>query len=104
MAYNTIYPASSPYFNTGVTDAKFLDFMVYRPIPKYASDTLMTITKVYEFRPDLLAYDLYSNSRLWWVFSERNPNRLGKDPYFDFVTGLQIYVPKLDTLKQVLGI
>ena len=83
---------------------KLLDFMSYRPIPKIPSDVLMTITKVYEYRPDLLAYDLYGDSRLWWVFAERNPNRIGKDPYFDFIAGTQIYVPKLDTLKQVLGI
>jgi hypothetical protein len=64
----------------------------------------MQITKVYEFRPDLLAYDLYGDSKLWWVFAVRNPNRLGEDPYFNFTSGLEIYVPKLDTLKAALGI
>jgi hypothetical protein len=64
----------------------------------------MVLTNVYEFRPDLLAYDLYGDSKLWWVFAERNPNRLGEDPYFDFKTGVGIYVPKLSTLKTVLGI
>jgi hypothetical protein len=59
---------------------------------------------VYEFRPDLLAYDLYNDSRLWWVFAERNPNKLGYDPYFDLVAGIEIYIPKMGTLAQVLGI
>lgn len=104
MAQNTIYPATSPYYTTQVTNAKFLDFMVYRPIPMNPSDVYIIISETYQYRPDLLAYDLYGDSRLWWVFAERNPNRLGFDPYFDFVTGLGIYVPKLDTLKQVLGI
>ena len=104
MPLNTIYPATSPYYNTDVVNSNYLDVMIFRPIPKLPSDVLMTITKVYEFRPDLLAYDLYNDSRLWWVFAERNPNRLSKDPYFDFVAGLQIYIPKLDTLKTVLGI
>lgn len=104
MAQNTIYPATSPYYTTQVTNAKFLDFMVYRPIPMNPSDVYIVISETYQYRPDLLAYDLYGDSRLWWVFAERNPNRLGFDPYFDFVTGLGIYVPKLDTLKQVLGI
>lgn len=104
MSLNTLYPATSPYYDTEVVNGKYLDVMIYRPIPRLPSDVLMTITKVYEYRPDLLAFDLYSDSRLWWVFAARNPNRLGPDPYFDFVTGINIYVPKLDTLKTVLGI
>lgn len=104
MSLNTLYPATSPYYDTEVVNGKYLDVMIYRPIPRLPSDVLMTITKVYEYRPDLLAFDLYSDSRLWWVFAARNPNRLGPDPYFDFVTGINIYIPKLDTLKTVLGI
>ena len=100
---NNVYPASSPYFNTGVVNNQFLDVMINRQVPMQPSDIYWEITQVYEYRPDLLAYDLYSNSRLWWVFASRNPNRL-KDPYFDFVTGVGIYLPKLDLLKQVLGI
>ena len=67
------------------------------------SDVYYVILPVYEYRPDMLAYDMYNDPRLWWVFAQRNPNRL-KDPLFDFKAGLGIYVPKLDTLKQVLGI
>lgn len=100
---NGLYPTTSPYYNTDVTNKKFLDVMVNRPIPALGSDVFWTITHVYEFRPDLLAYDLYADSRLWWVFASRNPNRL-KDPYFDFVAGVEIYLPKLDTLKRTLGI
>ena len=103
MASNNLYSASSPYFNTGVVNNQFLDVMINRQVPMQPSDIYWEITQVYEYRPDLLAYDLYSNSRLWWVFASRNPNRL-KDPYFDFVTGVGIYLPKLDLLKQVLGI
>lgn len=101
---NNIYPRTSPYYNSDIVNKKYLDVMIYRPIPKLQSDVYFEITKTYEYRPDLLAYDLYSDSRLWWVFAERNPNKLGPDPYFDFVAGLGIYIPKLDTLKQVLGI
>ena len=99
---NNIYPATSPYYVTDIVNNKYLDVMVNRPIPAKQSDVLWTITKVYEYRPDLLAYDLYTDSRLWWVFTQRNPNTL-KDPYFDFVTGVSIYIPKLDLIKSVLG-
>jgi hypothetical protein len=104
MAVNNIYPTTSPYYDTSVFNGKFLDFLANRPIPKQPSDVLYTIPAVYEYRPDMLAYDLYNDSRLWWVFAARNPNTLGADPYFEFKTGTEIYIPKLDTLKQVLGI
>jgi hypothetical protein len=103
MATNNIYPATSPYYNTGVVNNKFLDVMINRPIPMQPSDIYWEITTTYEFRPDMLAYDLYADSRLWWVFASRNPNRL-PDPYFDFVAGVGIYLPKLDLLKQLLGL
>ena len=100
---NNLYPATSPYYFTEIVNNNFLDVMVNRPIPMQPSDVYWEITAVYEYRPDTLEYDLYSDSRLWWVFASRNPNRL-KDPYFDFTTGTGIYLPKLDMLKQVLGI
>lgn len=102
MAQNNLYPTTSPYNTTGIVNAKFLDVMVNRPIPLNPSDIYYQIPQIYEYRPDLLAYDLYGDSRLWWVFAQRNPNRL-KDPYFDFKAGVGIYIPKLDTLAQVLG-
>ena len=100
---NNIYPSTSPYYQTDVINDTFLDFATYRPIPKLGSDVLYEVPAVYQYRPDLLAYDLYSDARLWWVFAVRNPNKLGADPYFNLVAGIQIYIPTIDTLKQVLG-
>ena len=100
---SSLYHASSPYYNTGIVNNQFLDVMVNRAIPMDPSDVYWEITSVYEYRPDLLAYDLYSNSMLWWVFAMRNPNML-KDPYFDFVAGINIYLPKLSNINQVLGL
>ena len=99
----SIYPATSPYYNTDIYNSNFLDVMINRPIPMQPSDIYWEISTAYEFRPDLLAYDLYADSRLWWVFAQRNPNTL-KDPYFDFVAGVSIYLPKADLLKQLLGL
>lgn len=100
---NGLYSSSSPYYLSEITNKKYLDIMTNRPIPALGSDVYWTITSVYEYRPDTLAYDLYNDPKLWWVFAQRNPNRL-KDPLFDFVTGVQIYLPKIETLKNVLGI
>ena len=99
-----IYPASSPYANTKLFGDTFLDVLNYRPIPKNSSDSLFTITTQYEYRPDLLAQDLYSNSKLWWVFAARNPNVLGPDPYFNFKTGVKIYIPLQSQLVATLGV
>lgn len=100
---NLLYPASSPYFLTNIVNNKYLDILDYRPIPKLASDVLYKLPVAYQYRPDLLAYDLYGNAKLWWVFAARNPNKLGNDPYFDFVAGIEIFIPKQDTLSTVLG-
>lgn len=96
------YNKSSPYYTTGV-DNGYLDVMTSRSIPSQKDDILFTITKNYENRPDLLAYDLYGDVNLWWVFAVRNKNVI-KDPLFDFETGLKIYLPKLSTLKTSLGL
>ena len=99
----SVYKNSSPYYLTNVYNGSFLDFMIDRPIPMYASDVYMLITQSHHLRPDLLAFDLYDNPDLWWVFAQRNPNTL-KDPLFDFTSGTSIYIPLLSTLQQVLGI
>jgi hypothetical protein len=102
---NNIYPKTSPYYNAAVVNKKYLGVMEpFRAIPKDPSDATFTITPQYEFRPDLLAQHLYTNSKLWWVFASRNPNKLGPDPYFNFIAGTTIYVPRLDTLRRILGI
>ena len=98
----TSYSSASPYAQTR-TFGNFLDIMTNRPVSKLDDDVLYAIDKVYEFRPDMLASDLYGNSSLWWVFVQRNPNVL-KDPLFDFRAGVQIYIPKKATLQADLGV
>lgn len=98
-----MYPQTSPYYNTSVYKNQFLDIMVNRPIPSTKFDSLWRITATYNLRPDLLAYDLYNDSKLWWVFAQRNPNTL-TDPLFDFVTGTEIYLPDFNVLRDVLGL
>jgi hypothetical protein len=97
----TSYSATSPYYNTGYSQY-YLDLMINRPIPKQSDDLLMKINTVYEYRPDLLAYDLYDTPSLWWVFYQRNPNTLTAPP-LDFKAGVNIYLPKIETLRSVLG-
>lgn len=95
------YQATSPYYQTPYSQF-YLDVMVNRSFPKDADDQPFKITETYQYRPDMLAFDLYDNSGLWWVFYQRNPNTLVAPPW-DFVAGTTIYLPKISTLKSVLG-
>lgn len=97
------YKASSPYSKTSVVNGDYLDVMTNRDIPKNTNDIFFVINQTYHLRPDLLAYDLYNDGNLWWVFAQRNPNTI-KDPLFDFVAGKGIYLPQIDVLIAALGI
>ena len=96
-----VYNSTSPYFDTLYTQF-YLDSMTNRPIPKENDDQVLLITEVYQYRPDMLAFDLYDLPELWWVFYQRNPNTLIAPPW-DFESGKEIYLPKITTLRSVLG-
>ena len=96
------YDATTAYFNTGYQQF-YLDVMVNRGIPKESDDQMFMIVEAYQYRPDMLALDLYEQPKLWWVFYQRNPNTLSAPPW-DFTAGKQIYLPKLSTLRNVLGL
>ena len=95
------YNNHSPWYKTDITK-NYLDTLIIRPVSSESDDYLYTIEPQYTYRPDLLAYDLYEDSNLWWVFIQRNLDVL-QDPIWDFVPGAQIYLPKNSSLKQVLG-
>lgn len=96
------YNKTSPYYATDSSNG-YLDVMKFRDIPAETDDILFEVTSTYENRPDLLAYDLYSDVDLWWVFAVRNKSII-KDPTFDLVAGVKIYLPKLSSIKKSLGI
>jgi len=96
------YNVDSPWYNTQMR-GDYLDILKYRNIPQKRDDVLHTLTKVHEYRPDLLAYDLYKNANLWWVFQIRNPN-IFKDPIWDFKAGKRFYIPQQTTINDALGI
>jgi hypothetical protein len=96
------YNSSSPWYNTPSNNL-YLDLLTIRPIPSEADDYPYTLEPQYRHRPDLLAYDLYGSSKLWWVFAQRNMDTI-KDPVYDFEPGITIKIPKHSNLKRYLGI
>lgn len=95
------YTSTSPYFVTPYSQF-FLDVMTNRVIPRESDDRYFKINQTYQYRPDLLAFDLYQQPGLWWVFYQRNPNTLTAPPW-DFEAGKSIFLPKISTLRSALG-
>ena len=96
------YAKTSPWSDTRQNNF-YLDLLEIRPVPAEADDFRYVIENQYRHRPDLLAYDIYGNAKLWWVFVQRNMNVI-KDPIYDFEPGIVIYLPKKTNLAKFLGV
>lgn len=94
--------SNSPWKNTKIINSQYLDILKIRQVPASANDILYEIEPQYTHRPDLLAYDLYQDRNLWWIFIQRNMNVL-QDPIYDFVPGVKIYLPNENNIKTMLG-
>ena len=88
--------SKTPFFGN------FLDLANFPALPKNPDDVLFTVNKTYQYRPDLLAYDLYQDANLWWVFAIRNPNTI-RDPVFDMKIGNKIFLPKKTAITSAIG-
>lgn len=96
------YTNKSPWYNTKQFPG-YLGYLNVRSVSSESDDYLYTIEPQFNYRPDLLAYTLYGDHNLWWVFMQRNMDVI-EDPIFDFRVGVQIYIPKKESLFLVLGI
>jgi len=98
----TVYGQYSPYYQTSQISnyVSYLDFWNGQYILPQTDDTQYLIESTYQYRPDLVSYQFYGTSQLWWVFALRNPDSI-QDPIWDFVTGLPIYIPSRDSLIRV---
>lgn len=88
----TKYKNTSMYRNTPIKK-NYLD--IYEPAINLDLENydIMTLSSRYNKRPDLLAYDLYGQSELWWIFVLYNRDLI-TDPLYDFKTGIEIKIPK----------
>lgn len=90
----SVYSGSSPYRSTPQVSnfLPYLDFWNPQIVTPTTDDTFFTIPATYQHRPDLLSFDLYGTTGYWWVFAVRNPDTI-KDPIYDLVTGISIFLP-----------
>lgn len=89
--------ASSPYYGTEV-NGNFLGVWKRRSIPPSGNDSVIVVQQRHRHRPDLLSYDLYGTADYWWVFLARNIDVI-RDPIYDLVPGMELYIPSLDRIK-----
>lgn len=92
---------NSPYYETPQT-SWYLSNLVYRSIPSDSTDYALTLDTKYDEKPGLLAYDLFGDQRLFWVFSVMNRDQI-VDPIFDVKGGMTINIPTSDRLSALLG-
>lgn len=97
------YKKTSPWNTTPILKNGYLGYFNIRPVPAADDDVLYEVEAAYNHRPDLLSYDVYGTTKLWWVFAQRNMDLI-KDPIYDLVPGIQIYLPKGPALRRLLGI
>lgn len=97
-----VYRKTSPYYSTKINNL-YLELLNLRPLVQDADDVDYVIESQYKHRPDLLAFDLYGDAKLWWVFTLRNRSIM-KDPIYDFVPGLTIKIPKKENVDNTTAI
>lgn len=88
---------TTPYFKTDVKDY-YLDLLNVPDVEKNPDDKYYTIEDKYQYRPDLLANDIYGDSGYWYVFILRNMDKL-EDPIHDFTSGLEIRLPHPENIR-----
>jgi hypothetical protein len=96
-----IYKKTSPWFITK-QNTLYLELLTLRTIPTSDDDFKYVIENQYKHRPDLLAFDLYQDAKLWWVFAQRNRSIL-KDPIYDFSPGTTIFCPAKANINAALS-
>lgn len=81
------YSPTSPYYQTPMT-RNYLDVGI-PAVARDGTEIPVIIESKYQYRPDLLSYEVYGTSKLWWLFAAVNPDEI-KDPIFDFTAGKSI--------------
>ena len=92
------YSQISPYFKTKQT-TWYLDFYEHRSIPPHGTDKQIIIKQKYHKRPDLLAKELYNDTKYMFVFALCNMDII-KDPINDFVEGIVITIPTYERVSK----
>lgn len=92
----TTFDKRSFYKRTNKDDF-FLGYYEPVSLPYHSSDYYLVIPTEYDMKPGMLAYKLFGDAQLMWVFSVFNRETI-VDPLFDFRAGKIIRVPTKERL------
>lgn len=100
MAYTPYYPVESPYYLSSIV-GRFMTYYVHRSVKPHQLDKVTQLNNErYVERPDLLAFDLYGDSELFWVIPVRNGLQ---DPIFDLTFGKSLIIPDTTYVRSIVG-
>jgi len=92
------------YANTPITDF-YLDIANFPSVASLVGNGSSTkyyvVSSRHQYRPDLLSYDIYGNSKYWWVLALLNRNQL-QDPIRDLKTGMTIRYVDISSMSGVI--
>ena len=94
------YASNSPYSQTSL-NSLYLDVANIPQVYLDGNEVAITLPARYANRPDLMAYELYGSSKLWWVFVAVNPDTI-TDPVYDFTEGTTVIVPSVASVKRFI--
>lgn len=97
-----IYKPTDFYYNTNIVNGMFLSFLEDRNIGFADDDEYVKVEKRHEFRPYVLAYDLYGYNEYAWVFPRMNMDSL-VDPIRDMKEGMILRVPTMARITNFMG-
>lgn len=80
------------------TNNRYYKNIEYPSIPEDTND-IYIISRSTD-RLDLLAFDYYRDSQLWWVISKANPDKVKRDSFF-LNPGLQIRIPSQSNVSAI---
>jgi hypothetical protein len=95
------YARNSPYAVTPQA-SWYIGRYVHRTIPAHRDDRSFVLEARHQYRPDLLAQELYGSPAYYWIFLVRN-TKLIRDPIWDFRTGMTITIPSSEYIKSIIG-
>ncbi len=73
-------------------EGRFTGPYIHKSVPMATDDFTHIVTERQHQAPDLLAYDLYGDWRLWWLIPVLNEL---EDPTFDLQAGMTIRCPSV---------